>query len=206
MGYTLKTFMAEGGIHIPPLNYKKYERIGFATPTGKVELYSTVLEKLGYDPLPKYVELADTLVSKSDLVKEYPLILITGGRHQPYYHSEHRQIGALRRRRPDPIVQINPETARQHGIGDGDWTWIETPKGRILQKCQFFEGIDVRVVHAEHGWWFPEFPGEEPWLHGVWLSNINVCVDDDPKKCSPITGTWPSRTLLCKIYKHKEYK
>ncbi|MDZ4246475.1 MAG: molybdopterin-dependent oxidoreductase, partial [Dehalococcoidia bacterium] len=36
--------------------YKKYERTGFATPTGKVELYSTVLEKLDYPPLPSFKE------------------------------------------------------------------------------------------------------------------------------------------------------
>ena len=29
---------------------------GFPTPTGKLELYSTVLEKMGYDPLPYFKE------------------------------------------------------------------------------------------------------------------------------------------------------
>ena len=34
--------------------FKKYEKVGFATPSGKVELKSSVLESLGFDPLPYY--------------------------------------------------------------------------------------------------------------------------------------------------------
>ena len=34
------------------INPKTGEPTGFATPSGKIELYSNVLEKLGYDPLP----------------------------------------------------------------------------------------------------------------------------------------------------------
>jgi hypothetical protein len=33
-------------------SYRKYEAQGFKTPTGKLELYSTRLEKMGYAPLP----------------------------------------------------------------------------------------------------------------------------------------------------------
>ncbi len=29
------------------------------------------------------------------------------------------------------------------------------------------------VVHADHGWWFPEKDGEEPTLYEVWHSNVN---------------------------------
>jgi hypothetical protein len=61
------------------------------------------------------------------------------------------------------------------------------------------------VVHAEHGWWLPEMPGEEPWLHGVWEVNVNVLTDDDPDVCGPIIGSWPMRTALCKVYKVKNY-
>ena len=194
-----------GGIVRPAKEERKYEKEGFGTPTGKVELSSTILEQLSYDPLPHYHEPPESPVSTPDLAEEYPLILITGARHQPFYHSEHRQIDSLRRQHPDPIVQINPETASALGIEDGDWVWIETPTGRVRQKCQHFKGIDPRVVQAQHGWWFPELPGEEPWLHGVWESNINVVINDDPELCNKISGGWPLRALLCKVYKVKQY-
>jgi len=205
LGVTFKEFMARGGYDFPPNEYRKHERIGFATPTGKVELYSTILEKLGYDPLPSYEESFENTISTPELAKQYPLMLITGGRFMPMYHSEKRQVDTLRRRHPYPLVQINPETATKLDISNGDWVWIETPRGRIRMKCQYFDGIDPRVVHAEHGWWFPELPGEEPWLHGVWESNINVVIEDAPVVCSKRGGGWPLKTALCKIYKVKQY-
>jgi len=200
LGCTFAEFMKKGGSDIPEREYRKYQKIGFATPTRKFELYSTILEKLGYDPLPAYREPSEGPFSQPELLKEYPLILITGKRHMPFYHSEFRQIDSLRNRHPDPMVQIHPETAGKLGIKESDWVWIETATGRVRQKCEFFAGMDPRIVSAQHGWWFPELPGEEPGIHGIWESNINVCINDDPGRCNPILGIWPLRTSLCKVY------
>lgn len=204
IGLTFQEFMNQGGFLSTPKKYKRYRREGFATPTGKVELYSTTLERLGYNPLPEFQEPPESPYSRPDLAKEYPLILTTGGRYQPYYHSEHRQVQSLRKMHPEPLMQINKKTAQSLGIEDGDWVWIETRQGRIKQKCRFFDGIDPRVVHAQHGWWFPEEDGAEPSLHGVWKSNCNVLIDDNPDICNNISGGWPLRGLLCKVYKADE--
>ncbi len=207
LGMTLETFMREkDGVHFPPREYKKYERMGgFGTPTGKVELSSKILEMLGYDPLPRYEEPKESPVSLPRKMQEYPLMLITGGRFQPYFHSEHRQIESIRRKRPDPRVQIHPQTAGNLGIEDGDWVWIETMRGRIRQKCSIFDGIAPEVIHCEHGWWFPELPAEEPWLGGVWESNVNVLMDDEPDHCDPKSGGWPLKSAICRVYKCRTY-
>ncbi|MBI4330122.1 MAG: molybdopterin-dependent oxidoreductase [Chloroflexi bacterium] len=207
LGMDFTEFMEKkNGMHGTSDVFRKYElKEGFGTPTRKLELYSTVLEKLGYDPLPAFHEPKESPISRPDLARDYPLMLITGGRFQPYFHSEYRQIESIRKRRPDPRVQVHPETAKELGIEDGDWIWIETPRGRIRQRCVCFDGIDPRVVHAEHGWWFPELPGEEPWLGGVWESNVNVLTDDDPERCNQRSGGWPLKTALCKIYPCKTY-
>ena len=198
-GLSFSEFMAGGGVLPPPKEDKRYLRTGFATPSGKVELSSGVLAELGYDPLPEFHEPAESPYSRPDVAAEYPLILITGGRMQPYYHSEHRQVAAFRAKRPDPIAQVHPETAAPLGIEDGEWIWIETPRGRITQRCRLYEGMDPRVVHVEHGWWFPEDDGAEPSLHGVWKSNCNVLTDDDPDICNPISGGYPLRGMLCRV-------
>jgi thiosulfate reductase/polysulfide reductase chain A len=201
IGLTFREFMNRGGFLSTPKEYQRYRKHGFATETGKIELYSKALEALGYDPLPRFQEPPESPYSTPDVAKEYPLILITGGRHLPYYHSEHRQVKSMRKMHPDPLMQIHPDTAAELGIQQGDWVWIESPRGRIQQKCQTFEGIDPRVVHAQHGWWFPEEEGAEPSLHGVWKSNVNVLTNDAPDICNPISGGWPLRTLLCRVYK-----
>lgn len=205
IGLTFKSFMASGGYESPPRQYLKYRKMGFATPTGKAELYSTVFEQLGYDPMPRHEEPHENPISNPEIAKDYPLMLNTGGRIRVFFHSEHRQIDSIRRRHPHPLVQIHPETAANLGIEDGDWVWIESPRGRIRMKATLFDGMDPGMVHCEHGWWFPELPGEEPWLHGVWESNVNVLTDDDPDVCDRMGGGWPLKWALCKVYKVKHY-
>ncbi len=186
------------------INPRTGEPTGFATPSGKVELYSNVLEELGYDALPFYEEPPESPIRTPDVAKDYPLILTTGGRYRPFFHSEHRQLGmGMREQHPEPLMDIHPDTARKLGIADGDWAYIETRRGVIKQKARLTTGIHPKVVNVESHWWFPEQPAEEPSLHGVWQSNANVLTLDDPEACDPLTGGWALRALLCKVYKVK---
>lgn len=170
-----------------------------ATSSGKVELSSTIFEKLGYDPLPDYVEPAIEEEEK----REYPLLNISGTRVMPYHHSEFRHVSGFRERQRDPIVEIHVDTARKKGINDGDWVYIETPLGRAKQRARLTTGFDPSYIVTQHGWWFPEMAPEAPSLHGLWESNINVTTDDDPDKCDPMSGGWPlkGQYMRCKIYK-----
>jgi anaerobic selenocysteine-containing dehydrogenase len=170
---------------------------GFPTRTGKVELYSTVMEELGYDPLPHYREPNESPYSTPELAEEYPLILSTGGRQPYYFHSQYRQVPWLRERQPYPIVQIHPDTAGELGIGEGEWVWIETRRGRIRQVAHLFAGMDPRVVVVQASWWYPEEPGPD---HGLWRSNANVLTRNDPPY-DPAMGSATFRALLCKAYK-----
>ena len=201
LGYTFSQFLQKGGSLIPPVEYRKYERTGFATPSGKVEIYSTIFEKYGYDPLPRYEEPAESVISTPHLAKDYPLTLVTGGRFRPMYHSEYRQVKSLRKMHPDPLVEIHPETAKSLEIGEGDWIWIETALGRVKQRAKLSAGVRKDCVHAEHGWWLPEANAAEPSLFGIWDVNINVVVDDAIEKCNPEIGGWQLKNLLCKVYK-----
>jgi anaerobic selenocysteine-containing dehydrogenase len=207
MGITYDEFMEkEDGVYLGPEEFNKYEKMGgFSTATGKLELSSKIFETLGYDPLPQHKEPKESPYSTPELAKEYPLMLITGGRIYGYYHSEHRQIESIRQRYPDPRIQINPETAQKLGVDDGDWVWIESLRGVIRMKAQYFEGINPQVVHCEHSWWFPERPGHEPWLRGVWESSVNVLTDDEPERCNVRGGGWPLKTALVKVSKCKVF-
>ena len=192
--------MQDRGYIVEPMKYQKYLKRGFDTPTGKVELYSTVFKKYGYDPLPTFHEPPESPVSTPELVAEYPLILITGGRNIAFFNTEGRQISQLRRLAPDPVIEIHPDTAREAGIAEGDWVWLETPqvKGeRVRLKSKLTTDVHPRMVHAPHGWWFPEKPSPE---HGCFDSNINVVLTGDPPR-EPICGSVRTRGTLCKVYK-----
>jgi anaerobic selenocysteine-containing dehydrogenase len=198
LGITFQEFKDKGYL-MEPMKYKKYEHEGFETPTGKVELYSTIFEKHGYDPLPTYVEPPQSPISTPELFKEYPFILITGSRYINYFGSEGRQIPSLRKLTPDPEVGIHPEAASRLRINKGDWVWIETPqtKGeRVKFRADLTNSIHPMVIDAKQGWFFPERPTAN---YGCFESNINVVTSDEPRE--KICGSVPDRVLLCKIYK-----
>jgi anaerobic selenocysteine-containing dehydrogenase len=183
------------------VKYQKYKEKGFSTPTGKFELYSTQIEKWGYDPLPQYREAPESPVSTPELCKEYPYLLITGRRLPGFFHTENRQVPWLRELHRDPVVEIHPETAKREEIEEGDWVIIESPRGRIRQRAKLFAGMDPRIVSAEHAWWFPERtdPG-----HGWDESNINILTDNAYESCDPAMGATHVRTLLCRIFAEKK--
>lgn len=195
-GLTWEQFKQKGYIK-GEMEYRKYEKKGFSTPTRKVELYSTILEGWGYDPLPTYKESPESPVSTPELLKEYPYILTTGRRSPVFFHSANRMIPWLREIHPDPIVEIHPEVAEKHGIKDGDWVFIESPRGKVKQRARLTQGIDPRVVAAEHGWWFPEIATPD---HGWDESNINILTDNALENNDVTVGANNLRALLCKIY------
>jgi anaerobic selenocysteine-containing dehydrogenase len=175
---------------------------GFRTPTGKIELYSTVFESYGVDPLPHHKEPVQSPVSTPEIWEEYPLILITGRRNAVFFHSEHRMIPWLREINPDPTVELNPETAKKLGIQNGDWVWIEGTRGKIKRKANLSPAIHPQMAHALHGWWLPEAEGKAPYFYGIWDLNVNQLI---PMGCQSSTGFGgaPNKTMLCKISKIK---
>ncbi|MDP2916789.1 MAG: molybdopterin-dependent oxidoreductase [Dehalococcoidia bacterium] len=170
---------------------------GFPSPTGKFEFASKALEALGYDPLPQFREPGESPYSTPDLHKEYPLVLTSGYRAPFYFLSQYRNIPWLRSFMEYPILQINPETAKKLGIEDGDWVWVESPRGRIRQKVRCFPGIDRRVVMATANCFYPEEPPQS--FHGLFISNPNVLTDNGHQ--DPMYGSPDLTCLLCKVYK-----
>ena len=183
------------------VKYQKYKEKGFSTPTKKFELYSTLLEQWGYDPLPMYREPPESPYSTPELYKKYPYILITGMRLPGFFHTENRQVPWLRELHSEPVMEIHPETAKKEGINEGDWVIIESLRGKVRQRAKFFIGMDPRIIGAQHAWWFPEKkdPG-----HGWDESNINILTDNAYETCDPAMGATNVRTLLCRVYPEKK--
>ncbi len=169
---------------------------GFPTETGKMELYSLALEKLGYDPLPYFQEPGESPVSTPELFKEYPLVLTTGYRLPYYFLSQYRNIPWLRSFMKDPTMQIHPDTAAKYGLADGDWAWLESPRGKIRQRVRLFPGIKTGVVMATANCFIPEAKGP---LHALDQINPNVLTSND--HCDPMYGSPDLTALLCRVSK-----
>jgi anaerobic selenocysteine-containing dehydrogenase len=164
------------------IRYRKYEKGGFHTPTGKVELYSHVLDAYGHDPLPEFVEPAESPVSTPELAQRYPFVLNGGRRVAVYTHSRHRNLPSLRAKEPHPLAELHPETAASAGVQDGDWIAVETVRGSVE--------IQARVTEAIH-------PGVVAMLHGWEDANVNLLTDH--AHCDPIVASPPLRASLCAV-------
>jgi anaerobic selenocysteine-containing dehydrogenase len=147
---------------------------GFPTQTGRVELYSYTYESFGESPLPFNEEPAYGPISTPELMKDFPFVLTTGARRQEFFHSEHKQVPSLRKISPWPEMDINPADAAELGIEEGDWVEMASPYGTCRQRAKVTPTIKQGVLHAMHGWSYPEESGEEPSLFGNWRSNINT--------------------------------
>ncbi|GMR04476.1 MAG: molybdopterin-dependent oxidoreductase [Thermodesulfobacteriota bacterium] len=195
LGITYEELKKRVFVH-PPHEYRRYETQGFRTPSRKVELYSKTLKRMGYEPLPVFREPPESPASDPDTAKEYPHILITGARTPVFFHSEHRQIESLRKRRPDPLAELHPKAASPLGISTGDWIRISTPRGSIRMKAVVTEDIHPDVVSVDHGWWFPERK-DDP-LFGVFESNANVLTKNTPPYDRAF-GSYQLRGVLCRV-------
>ena len=104
-GMTFEEFRAAKYLDVQPPKYRKYRKTGFATPSGKVELASSILGDLGFDPLPYHRPAPAT----SD---EFPYRVFSGVREDPFFQTGQRNIGVLRRRVPAPTPLSRSEHRR----------------------------------------------------------------------------------------------
>jgi anaerobic selenocysteine-containing dehydrogenase len=195
------------GIQVPlKTRYRKYAGDGgdgsigpgFATPSRKVEIFSERFQAAGQAPLPDYVEPAVGPVSRPDLAADFPLVL-TSAKSLHYCHSQHRGLPSLRKREPDPVIEMHPIAAAERRIEDGDWIRLATPDGAIRARAKLRNTLDPRVVSATYGWWQActalGLPGYD--ATGPDSANINDAIGN--RAIDPISGSVPHRSYLCEV-------
>ena len=155
-GLTMAGLLAHpGGMRVPdPLvpAERGYQTRGFPTPTGKMELASSVLARhtavTGIDALPVY--RAPQHEATPGLVADYPLVLNTGSRLPMFIHSRTYRLGWTRGLHPDPAADLNPVDARRAGVEQGDWIDLTTPVGSVRVRANLTELVLPGVVHLYH--------------------------------------------------------
>ena len=160
---------------LPKAEYeeRKYLKTGFATPTGKVELYSTVLEDLGFDPLPYYREAAEPS-------EEFPMSMFIGLPDDEYYRTGGRHIPELRQRAQDPTLFLNFDDADELGLQDGDWAEVATRSGTMRGRAFVRSSMPKGLIRVPHGWWKPESKGGLENMSGMWsFADAQITPDED---------------------------
>ncbi len=121
---------------------------GFQTPTGKFELWSTIIEKHpGLDPLPTWRDSIDD----SD-PQQYPFRLVAGARLPNTLHSRLHDVPWLRSMRPEPTADLNDEDAARLEIHRGDHIRLTTWAGSIIVAANPTFTVKPGTVHMYHGY------------------------------------------------------
>jgi len=199
-----KQLQEKGGWWDPIYDFKEWDRV-FQTPSKKFEFYSQALKQI--HPTFTSKDLKDLsflphweVWKKEGDEKAYPFHLkvfrttpLAGSRNanQPWLQAI---VGSYVYERWETWVEINPETAKELGIADKDWVWIESPKGKIKARAKLYKGAMPDVVsiplgegHRSGGRWSKDL-GENPYRF------IGGDLD-------PLTGYPISDTSRVKIYK-----
>ncbi len=95
-----------------------------------------------FDPLPFYSQPLEA--EASDLHK-YPLNAITQ-RPMAMYHSWDSQNAWLRQIHTYNFLYVNSKTARNAGIEDGAWMWVESMHGKVRCLCRYSETVEPGTV------------------------------------------------------------
>jgi len=130
----------------------------FNTPTGKVELYSTGMVKRGqrypgeWAPVPHYKEPGEGPVSRPDLFKKYPLMMIS--QHAPLRtHCQWFNIEEIQEIEGPPGVFINEMDAREYMIEEGETVKVFNDRGEISVVAKITNRIKQGVVEINSGNW-----------------------------------------------------
>ena len=193
-GRSFEEFRATKFMDVPVPKFRKYRKTGFATPSGKVELSSSILAELGFDPLPYHRPAPEP-------TEDYPYLVFSGVREDPFFQTGQRNVGVLRRRCPTPRFFVHPDDAARDGLVEGEWARLETPHGRVHAKVSLQAGMRRGHVRVPHGWWYPETRGDVD-LAGAFVSSdavLTVDTDDvlDHEQGIPHFKGYPGRIVAC---------
>lgn len=187
-------FVATTDVHFAKPEFRKYKKTGFATPSGKVELTSSILGDLGFDSLPYFRE--DPPYDPS-----YPLKLFTGVREDGYFQTGHRHIPEMRKRHPEPIMFVSPGTARAYNLSEDEWVEVANELGRISIKVSVRDSMPDGLIRIPHGWWKPEMKQGAGHLSGALkYADAQLCRDDD-EFLDREQGIPHLKGVPCQIYK-----
>lgn len=212
----------KGGWWDPIYYFSQWDRI-FQTPSGKYEFYSSVLQDVlegqhggasqeeatrapdlpsspfaaggdrsclpHFEP-PRFVGGSEQYPFHVNIIRLMPLM---GGRNcnQPFLQEI---LDSRLHVRWDSWVEINPQAAEQHGIGDGDEVWLESPVGKIKVNARLNSGAMPNVInipanlgHTAYG----------RWAKDIGVNPMHIAADEYDR----IAGLSASGATRVRVYK-----
>lgn len=136
-------YLEEKGVWHDPQKkpvYRSYEQNGFATPSGKFEVYSERIAKAGQSALPTYVPVKQTHNLADD---EFILITYQWNVHTHGRTADSMWLSEIVHSNP---MLINLEVGERLGLKTGDRVRVSSQSGEIETEIRLTQGIHPKTV------------------------------------------------------------
>lgn len=154
MPFTLEELRERGSIRLPIDSPHRPFAQGttLPTPSGKIEIDSARAEEHGLDRLPEYVPPFESEERAPELVRRYPLALISPPAHS-FLNSTFVNVVSLRRAAGKPTLEIHADDAQPRGITEGARVTIFNDRGAFTAEAVITDRVRPGVVSAPSVWW-----------------------------------------------------
>ena len=153
-GMTLHSLMTEGprrlAVGSPHLPFPPGTPL--PTPSGRIEIDCAALEVAGLDSLPLYVPPHESEERDPELVRRYPLALISAPAHT-FLNSTFVNVKSLRRVAGQPTIEIHALDAEARGISAGQPVRAHNDRGAFTASAVISDRVQPGVVAAPSVWW-----------------------------------------------------
>jgi thiosulfate reductase/polysulfide reductase chain A len=143
LGVSLEEIKAKGFIEVPETPHlSEGAELNWNTPSGKVELFSDTLAKVGFPGVPTWVEPPQPA--------EGQFYLLTGKVAQStQFGTQNNQL--LHKYSDEPRLWLNAKTAAKKGLQDGDWVKVTSKAGSVHIRLLATEAIRPDCVYMTPG-------------------------------------------------------
>jgi anaerobic selenocysteine-containing dehydrogenase len=130
----------------------------FPTASGKVELVSDALVRMGQPALPTFVAPREGPHGDPELVARYPLQLLTPKHHARFLNSGYSHLPKHGPAEGGPFVELDPADAAARGIVEGDLARVWNDRASLEVPARITDRLRPGVVAIPFGWWQTQHP------------------------------------------------
>ena len=130
----------------------------FPTASGKVELVSDALVRMGQPALPTFVAPREGPHGDAELVARYPLQLLTPKHHARFLNSGYSHLPKHGPAEGGPFVELDPADAAARGIAEGDLARVWNDRASLAVPARISDRLRPGVVAIPFGWWQSQHP------------------------------------------------
>ena len=178
-GITLEGLREKGyaRLNVPaPENFALHAQGGFGTPSGKVELESSMAAGGNFvlpvfrqgsnemqdgspvDPLPAFTPPRESALGNPVLAKKYPLSMLSPKNHT-FLNSEYANLNRQLEQAGPQHILIHPTDAAARSIAEGQVVHVENGRGIFHAQARITTDIREGVVVAPMGYWMASSQG-----------------------------------------------